>query len=62
MLCCIHACAGIPNHGKSEWLDALMVNLAENYGWSFAVASMEKKPHEHARQLIEKRMRKPFFE
>jgi len=28
---------GIPGHGKSEWLDALMVNLSHNYGWKFAV-------------------------
>jgi hypothetical protein len=34
---------GIPNSGKSEWIDALMVNLSQNEGWSFAMCSMEKK-------------------
>jgi hypothetical protein len=34
---------GIPNSGKSEWIDALMCNLSENEGWSFACCSMEKK-------------------
>lgn len=38
------ASVGVPNSGKSEWIDALMVNLAIAYGWSFALCSMEKKP------------------
>jgi twinkle protein len=53
---------GVPNSGKSEWLDALAVNLAESAGWRFAMASMEKKPRDHARQLLEKRARKPLLE
>jgi hypothetical protein len=52
---------GVPNSGKSEWLDALIVNLAEAHGWRFALASMEKAPVHHVRQLVEKRLRKPFF-
>jgi twinkle protein len=28
---------GVPNSGKSEWLDALAVNLAELHGWRFAL-------------------------
>jgi hypothetical protein len=52
---------GVPNSGKSEWLDALIVNLAEEHGWRFALASMEKAPVHHVRQLVEKRLRKPFF-
>jgi len=53
---------GVPNSGKSEFLDALLVNLAEQQGWCFAVCSMEKKVREHARQLIEKHTGKPFFD
>jgi len=34
---------GVPNSGKSEWIDALLCNLAELHGWSFALCSMEKK-------------------
>ena len=28
---------GIPNHGKSNFIDQLSVNLAQNNGWKFAV-------------------------
>ncbi len=52
---------GVPNSGKSEWLDALLVNLSKCHGWSFAFCSMEKRPKDHARQLIEKYCGKPFF-
>ena len=34
---------GVPNSGKSEWIDALLCNLARLHGWSFALCSMEKK-------------------
>ena len=34
---------GVPNSGKSEWLDALLCNLSQLYGWQFALCSMEKK-------------------
>lgn len=34
---------GIPNSGKSEWIDALLMNLTEKHGWGFAYCSMEKK-------------------
>jgi hypothetical protein len=53
---------GVPNSGKSEWLDALAVNLAESEGWRFALCSMEKKPRDHARQLLEKHVRKPLLQ
>lgn len=45
---------GVPNSGKSEFLDALVVNLARQHGWSFAFCSMEKKLTDHGIQLIEK--------
>ena len=48
---------GIPSMGKSEWLDALAVNIAENAGWAFGVCSPENQPISwHAAKLIEKRM------
>lgn len=54
---------GTPQSGKSEWLDALMVNLAEDHGWRFAVYSPENFPIEtHIAKLAEKRSRKPFGE
>jgi len=53
---------GIPGHGKSEWLDALMVNLSHKYGWTFAVFSPENQPLEmHFQKLAEKYIGKPFF-
>lgn len=48
---------GIPSMGKSEWLDALAVNIAETAGWAFGVCSPENQPISwHAAKLIEKRM------
>lgn len=52
---------GIPNSGKSNWVDALMVNLAGAHGWSFAVFSPENQPLEdHMARIIEKYVRQPF--
>jgi twinkle protein len=53
---------GIPGHGKSEFLDALMVNLAHNYGWKFAIFSPENQPLAmHFQKLSEKYIGKPFW-
>lgn len=52
---------GVPNSGKSEWIDALMVNLASQHGWTFGLCSMENRVRDHARKLIEKRAGKSFF-
>lgn len=52
---------GIPNSGKSNWLDALCVNLADQQGWSFGIFSPENQPIEdHMARMIEKKLRKPF--
>lgn len=53
---------GVPNSGKSEWIDALLCNLNQSVGWKFALCSMENKVREHARKLLEKRVKKPFFD
>ncbi|KZV29364.1 twinkleprotein, chloroplastic/mitochondrial-like [Dorcoceras hygrometricum] len=53
---------GVPNSGKSEWIDALLCNLNRNVGWKFALCSMENKVREHARKLLEKHIQKPFFD
>lgn len=52
---------GVPSSGKSELFDMIMVNMAELYGWRFAVSSFENPPDSHLIKLIEKHMRKPFF-
>ena len=51
---------GIPNHGKSNFLDQILLNLAENQNWNFAVFSPEHSTPNHIRRLLEKRCRKPF--
>jgi twinkle protein len=53
---------GVPNSGKSEFIDALLCNLSELHGWTFAMCSMEKKAIDHARQLAEKYVGQPFFD
>lgn len=54
---------GIPGSGKSVWLDNLMLNLAVNSNWSWAIFSAENLPLErHAAQLISLYMGKPFNE
>lgn len=52
---------GIPGHGKSEWLDALTMNLAVNDGWNIGVFSPENHPPEdHGVKMMEKYVGKPF--
>jgi len=52
---------GVPNSGKSNWVDDLMINLAENEGWRFAIFSPENQPiKDHVTRMIEKRVRVPF--
>jgi twinkle protein len=52
---------GIPSHGKSEKIDALMVNLAKRNDWRFAVFSPENHPVQtHIAKLIQKYVGKPF--
>lgn len=52
---------GIPHSGKSEWLDALMVNLASLHKWQFVIYSPENHPLElHTSKILEKKIGKPF--
>jgi len=52
---------GIPSHGKSSFLDAVMVNLSARSGWKWAVFSAENLPHElHVANLAEQYIGKPF--
>lgn len=51
---------GWPGSGKSEWVDALLVNLMHQ-GWKFAIYSPENQPLElHATKFLEKFMGMPF--
>lgn len=52
---------GIPGHGKSEWVDALCSNLAQDHGWHTAVYSPENYPVRlHMMKLAEKYIGKPY--
>lgn len=52
---------GIPGSGKSNFVDALMVNIVRSLGWSFAIFSPENWPPErHIQTLLEKVEGKPF--
>ncbi len=54
---------GIPGHGKSAWLDALMVSLAALYGLRFAVCSPEMQPLErHMAKIAQLSIGKPFYQ
>lgn len=53
---------GIPSHGKSEWIDALMINLMDLHGSVFAICSPENRPIEyHLAKLAEKVTGLPFL-
>ena len=52
---------GIPNHGKSYFLDCMTLNIAKDHGWRFGIFSPENQPLErHAAGYVEKYNRKPF--
>lgn len=51
---------GWPSSGKSEWLDAMLINLMRK-GWRFSIFSFENQPIElHVTKLMEKLSGKPF--
>lgn len=46
---------GIPSMGKSEWLDAMLINMAQQHQWPFAMFSPENLPIDyHVIKLVEK--------
>lgn len=52
---------GTPNSGKSEWMDALMVNLVKQEPWRFFIYSPENWPLAlHHAKILEKYSGKPF--
>jgi twinkle protein len=53
---------GIPNSGKSQFIDQIMVRLAARCGWRFGVFSPEQQPTElHVSGLIEKYIGEGMF-
>ncbi len=53
---------GVPGSGKSEFIDAVLVNMAEKHHWRFALCSFENPPEMHIIKLAEKRARAPFWD
>jgi twinkle protein len=54
---------GVPSSGKSNWIDAMMVNIAKNEGWNFAIFSPENQPLEdHMARILEKYIGSPFLD
>jgi len=52
---------GIPNHGKSEFLDAMMINIIRKHKWKFGIFSPENYPIEnHLAKMLRKVTDKPF--
>lgn len=52
---------GIPGHGKSSVIDQLLMWLAEQHGWTFALFSPEQQPLvTHQQHLLELHTGKPF--
>ena len=53
---------GYPSSGKSEFVDAVAVNMAIMHGWTFAVCSFENPPDEHIGKWAAKCLGIPFNE
>lgn len=52
---------GTPGSGKSNWVDALLVNLARIHHWIVPIFSPENAPsRKHFARLMEKFIREPF--
>jgi len=57
-----HTITGIPNHGKSVFLDQILLNLAINHNWRFAIYSPEHSTAMHIRRLVQMYKKKSFDE
>jgi len=53
---------GYPSSGKSNFVDQIMVNLAEKHDWKFAVCSFENQPEIHISRLMEIYTKRRFFD
>lgn len=54
---------GVPSHGKSEMMDAILVHLARDRGFKFALFSPENYPHQiHFEKFASKYTGKPFHQ
>lgn len=57
-----HCITGIPNHGKSVFLDQVLIKLAEQHSWKFAIFSPEHSTSMHIRRMLQMIKGKSFDE
>ena len=55
-----HCVTGIPNHGKSYFMDLILIELAKRYNWKFTIFSPEHSTSMHIRRLSQMFIEKPF--
>lgn len=53
---------GIPNHGKSRWLDQVAVSMAQMHGWAWVIFSPETGSANHIIDLCEISAGRPFHD
>lgn len=53
---------GIPNHGKSRFVDQVAIWTAEHHDWKWVIFSPETEEAQHISDLCELRARYPFFD
>ena len=58
----LYVVTGMPGHGKSAWIDAVMVNTARLHGMRWAICSMENPVQIHILKIASLYNGKPFFE
>ena len=58
----LYTVTGMPGHGKSAWIDAMMVNTAKLHGMRWAIASMENPVKIHVLKIASIYIGKPFFD
>lgn len=51
---------GIPGHGKSEWADGLVMDLAKKHNWKVCVCSTEIDNEEYQENSIHRYLRRPL--
>jgi twinkle protein len=51
---------GIPGHGKDEFANLIMANLARHEGWTWGICSFEETPQQTSTKLMEKYIGKSF--
>jgi twinkle protein len=55
-----HTITGIPNHGKSYFLDNMLMKITQNHNWKFAIFSPEHSSSMHIRRMAQMYCQKPF--